>query len=97
MSENYPKGFIVVCRRDLTDDGVLAFREDYKSAVDFLHQQFLDNDFCLRDGKPFDPGHDDGEDGGFEIFDSFELFEGKISAFSFDSGDGPSGFIVENQ
>jgi hypothetical protein len=47
----------------------------------------------MKDGKPFDSGNDDGEDGGFRCFSGVVIFEGKVAEFTHCDGEGPEGEI----
>lgn len=68
----------------------------HKECVDAVHEHFLSYDFEIRDGQPFDGGHDDGGHGGFACFSNVEICYGKISGYSHCDGDGPVANIVES-
>lgn len=85
------------------------FVKTYDKAVNKVHKFFLDYDFEIRDGKPFDPGNDDGGTGGFDIFGEggegvqypdWEIIEHdgelKVIKFTHCDGDGPVGSLRKN-
>jgi len=70
-------------------------------AIEEVHDFFLSYDFEIIDGKPYDAGNDDGENGGFEAFgDQWKVIEHngefKVTRFVHCDGDGPVGSYREN-
>jgi len=90
------KGFIALTMHNSSSEPTAQFRVSYEECVDLVHEHFLSYGFKMEKGKPFDPGHDDGADGGFESFDEVIVHGDKIAEFSHCDGDGPIGKIVEN-
>ena len=56
-----------------------------------------ENDIEVREGKPFDPGNDDGETGGFTCFDNVVMHKGKIAEFMHGGGEGPCCTITKTK
>jgi hypothetical protein len=108
VKEDDDKGYIVSLGHDSSyEKGTFVKR--YDQAVNKVHEFFLSYDFEIRDGKPFDPGNDDGGKGGFEIFGDgpedheypdWKVIEHdgelKVIKFIHCDGDGPVGSIRPN-
>jgi hypothetical protein len=96
-----PKGFIAVMKHESSSDPYLAFRPTYEEAVDEVHEHFLSYDFEIRDGKAYDPGHEDDRPGKesepFDCFDQVKYHNGKVSQYWHCNGDGPEAWIQENK
>jgi len=85
--------FIAITRHNSDADSSYSVKKTYQEAVDEVHDHFLSYDFEMKDGKPFDSGNDDGEDGGFRCFSGVVIFEGKVAEFTHCDGEGPEGEI----
>lgn len=85
--------FLAYCRHDSDSDRPPIKCFSYDSAVDEINDHFLSYDFVLKNGKPFDSGNDDGENGGYECFTNLKIYNGKIAQFTHHNGEGPIGFI----
>ena len=97
-NKNKPKGFIAVMKHTGTSDGSMYFRKTYEEAVDEVHDHFLSYDFEVRDGKAYDPGHEgDDPNEPFNCFNNVEFYNGKVSQFWHCHGDGPEGWVQENE
>ncbi len=82
-------GFISITKHNSGSDGDLTYRNSYDECVELNHEFFLDYDFEIKDGKPFDSGNDDDKNGGFECFSNIVIHNGKIAEFTHCDGDGP--------
>ena len=93
------KGFIAITKHNSSSDGDYSHKATYEEAVDEVHQCFLDYDFEIRDGKPYDPGHESSDPTSTEAFDCLSdviMFNGKVAQFTHCNGDGPEGEIRKN-
>ena len=78
-----PMLFVIEMKHDSSADPTYAIRSTKDAAAERAHKFFLDQDFELRDGLPFDA------DGGFSCFDNVEIYKGKVIEFMHCGGDGP--------
>jgi len=91
------KMYVAIMKHDSGADPTVAARESYDEVVDVVHKFFLDHDFEIRDGKPYDSGNDDGTPkSGFKVFDNVKMHKGKVAEFMHCDGDGPVADIVES-
>jgi hypothetical protein len=89
--------FIAITKHDSGADGSYASRDTYEECVEIVHAFFLAYGFEIRDGKPFDDGHDDGKNGGYIPFNNVIMHNGKIARFMHCDGDGPIAEIRESE
>jgi hypothetical protein len=92
------KGFIADCRHESSSDAHPVFFPTYEEAVDEVHEHFLSYDFEIRDGLPYDPGHEGDSrnpNSAFDCFDDVEMYNGKVASFTHCGGDGPVATIYE--
>jgi hypothetical protein len=95
-----PSGYIAVMKHEDSSDGTLSFRSTYDECVDLVHEFFLDYDFEVKDGKPYDSGHESGNPNDTEPFDCFDdvkMYNGKVAGFTHCNGSGPVAVIRENE
>jgi hypothetical protein len=88
------KKYITSCQHEYGADAQLDCFDNMEDAVNEIHEFFLSYGFEIRDGKPFDSGNDDGEQGGFECFE-YEMYGDKVQSFVHCDGDGPVADIQE--
>lgn len=81
--------YVVDMRHDYTAESRFAVAKDLDQAAEKAHEFFESYDFEIKDGKPFDPGHDDGAEGGFICFDGVKMRKGKVLEFQHANGSGP--------
>jgi len=67
--------------------------DSYDTAVEIVNHFFLSYGFQLKNGKPYDPGNEDGGSGGFDCFDSVKIHNGKVAEFIHYEGEGPYAVI----
>ncbi len=93
------KQFIAITARDAMSDKDMVVRDTYEKAVDIIHNDFLDYDFELRNGRPYDYGHEDKNDpeAAYRVFDNVVIHNGKVASYSHCNGDGPIGEIRESE
>jgi len=95
-------GFIVETGHDSGyESGEFVSSED--EAINMVHEFFLDYDFEIREGKPYDAGNDAGtaRDDGFSCFGDYWTIithEGqqKVTNFTHCDGEGPVGSYRKN-
>ena len=93
-----PKGYIAILKHDGSSDGSMCFRPTYQECVDLVHEFFLDYDFEMKDGKPYDSGHEGSDPNApYTCFDAVEIHNGKMAGFIHCYGDGPVAEIRENE
>lgn len=90
-----PTRWVVDTKHEGSGESRFFVRDSYASAVDEAHKFFLSYCFEVRDGKPFDPGNDDGKNGGYDCFDSVKMYKGKVAEFVHYNGDGPTCIIAK--
>lgn len=90
------KQFISITKHNAYGGQDIEVRKTYEKAVDDVHECFLSYDFEVRDGKPYDPGHEDKKDlnAAFECFSEVIMHNGKVAQFTHCDGEGPSGEII---
>jgi hypothetical protein len=86
------KKYITSCQHNSGADANLNCFDNMEDAVNEIHEFFLSYDLEIRDGRPFDYGNDDGEEGGFDCIDA-EMYGDKVQSFVHCDGDGPVAFI----
>lgn len=93
----HTKGYITVCKHNSGAEPHIRHFKDKQDAVNEIHNFFLSYDFELKSGKPYDDGNDDGNggdsDNGFDCFDEYKKYKGKICSFMHCSGDGPIAYF----
>ena len=91
--KNKIKGFIIDCRHDGSSECRPEFFQTYEEAVNEVHDFFLSYGFEVRDGRPFDSGHENDspghEEDGFKCFDNIDMHGDKVAGFMHCDGDGP--------
>lgn len=87
------KIYLAYCRHDFDSDNAPEAYETKQSAINAVTKHFHSYDFKIVDGKPFDPDHDDGKNGGFDVFSNVKMVGNKIASFYHFDGEGPVGFI----
>jgi len=88
------KIYLAYALHDSSSDRPATPYKSKKAAIKDIHEHFLSRGFEIRDGKPFDPDHDDGGEGGFECFgEDWKIKKGLVSRFTHCGGDGPLGWI----
>lgn len=89
-------GYIAILKHESSADGTYQYRETKQECIDLVHEFFLSYGFEMKDGNPYDPEHEDGDNGGFSCFDNIEIVDGKMAAFMHCDGDGPVTEIIKN-
>ncbi len=87
--------YVVDMRHDSGSDPTFAVRKWFFGAVQVAHKFAQDYDIEVKDGKPFDLGNDDGNQGGFKCFTNVKMHNGQIAEFTHCGGDGPCCTITE--
>lgn len=84
------KVLVLIARSEATNDPQQIWVSEDPDKLADAGQKFFDSyDFKLVNGKPFDPGNDDGKTGGFDVFDNVKMHNGKVLEFMHAGGDGP--------
>lgn len=86
-------------KHNSTADGSYAARPTKEECAELVHDFFLSYDFEMRNGKPYDPGHEDESNSNeaYKVFDNVELYKGKMAGFMHCGGDGPVAEIVKSE
>lgn len=91
--------FIVEMKHDALADAEMSSFETREKAVAEVDLWFRSCGFELKEGKPYDPGNEDGANGGFEAFAHvvIETINGQPMVSSFESfwAEGPRCRIIE--
>lgn len=91
-----PTGYIAIMKHESSSEGTLS---TYEECVELTHEYFLSYDFEVKDGKPYDSGHETGDDvetEPFDCFDDVKMHNGKVAQFVHCGGDGPVVEIRKN-
>lgn len=95
MALQHKYKFISVAARDSVADEHELLHNTYEDAVLQVHFDFLSCDFEVRNGKPYDPGHEDEKDkkAPYKCFEDVKMYKGKVAQYTHCYPDGPIGFI----
>jgi predicted SpoU family rRNA methylase len=87
--------FLAITRYDSGSDSDYVLKDTLEEAVQAVHDFFLSYDFEIKGERPFDPSHEDFNEGGFKIFSNIIMYGEKVQQFTHCDGDGPEGEIRE--
>lgn len=87
--------YISVAARDTAAQEHELLHDTYDEAVLQVHENFLDCDFEVRNGKPYDPGHEDEKDkkAPYKCFQDIKMYKGMVAEYTHSYPDGPIGYI----
>lgn len=87
--------YLAYLRHNEDADNFPKIYDDYDIAALAVHNFFLSYGFEIRNGKPYDPGHDTGEQNcdTSKYFKDFKVVNGRVVSFKHCDGEGPTAWI----
>jgi hypothetical protein len=91
--------FVAITKHNDTGSPEISARQTYDECVEIVHEHFLGYGFIVKDGQPYDPGHENPKkpDDAIKCFSNVIMHNNKVAQFIHCDGDGPVGEIKQSK